>query len=63
VSTPTATDRPPLSAECTLGQRPGYKDVHRECRQTEDVPLPYATGILLVQHCGCACHGRRGDIS
>ncbi|GGW25677.1 hypothetical protein [Streptomyces xantholiticus] len=42
------TDPPPLSAECTLGQRPGYKDVHRQCRQTKDVPLPHSNGAVLL---------------
>lgn len=59
VSTATAADVT-LSAECTLGQQPGYKDVHRECRQTEDVSLPHSNGILLVARCGCACHRRGG---
>jgi hypothetical protein len=56
----TTTETAPLSAECTLGQRPGYRDVHRECRQTKDVPLPHAIGILLVRRCGCTCHRRGG---
>ncbi|AZQ39645.1 hypothetical protein EJ357_44605 [Streptomyces cyaneochromogenes] len=57
-----ATDRPPLSAECTLGQRPDYRDVHRMCNQTRDVPLPYSNGtVLLTRRCGCECHWRRGD--
>lgn len=30
-----------MSPECTLAHRPGYKDLHRECRQTADVPLPH----------------------
>ncbi|WP_369251238.1 hypothetical protein [Streptomyces sp. R41] len=55
-----ATDEVTLSAECTLARRPGYKDVHRECRQTKDVPLPHSNGILLVARCGCACHRRGG---
>ncbi|MFF0094176.1 hypothetical protein ACFYSF_30040 [Streptomyces canus] len=55
------TDPPPLSAECTLGQRPDYRDVHRECRQTKDVPLPHSNGaVLLVRRCGCTCHRRGG---
>lgn len=45
-----------LSAECTLGQKPGYQDVHAMCRQTKDVPLPHSTGILLVHRCRCTCH-------
>lgn len=52
----TVTDTPPLSAECTLAQRPAYRDLHGQCRRTEDVPLPHSHGILLMQRCGCACH-------
>lgn len=54
--TAPATDRPPLSAECTLAARPGYNDVHRLCQQTKDVPLPHGGGILLALRCGCPCH-------
>lgn len=54
MSAPTTADD--VSAECAVGQRPGYEDVHGWCRQTEDVPLPHATGILLVHRCRCACH-------
>lgn len=50
----TAADT--LSAECTLGRQPGYETVHAMCRQTKDVPLPHATGILLVERCRCICH-------
>jgi len=46
-----------LSAECALGSKPGYEDVHAWCRQTKDVPLPHSTGILLVHRCCCTCHG------
>jgi len=54
-------DEVTLSAECTLGQRRGYEDVHAECRQTEDVPLPHSNGsILLVHRCRCGCHSRGG---
>jgi hypothetical protein len=59
VSTPTATDLPPLSTECTLALRPDYRVLHRECRQTRDIPLPHSRGLLLVPLCGCTCHGRR----
>ncbi|MGW9382354.1 hypothetical protein ACWHAO_30775 [Streptomyces albidoflavus] len=45
-----------MSPECALAQRPGYKDLHRECRQTEDVSLPHGGGILLVRRCTCAHH-------
>ncbi|MET9382806.1 hypothetical protein ABZY09_17465 [Streptomyces sp. NPDC002928] len=62
MSAPTVTDDVTLSAECTLAQQPAYKDVHRGCHQTKDVPLPHSNGILLVRRCGCTCH-RRGDAS
>jgi hypothetical protein len=53
----TATARTTeLSAECALAQRPGYADLHAQCRQTEDVPLPHSTGVLLAVRCGCICH-------
>lgn len=45
-----------LSAECTLGRQPAYRNVHAQCRQTKDVPLPHSTGILLVRRCSCSCH-------
>jgi hypothetical protein len=51
---PTATDT--LSAECTVAKQKGYGDLHRECRQTEDVPLPHSARLLLAHCCGCACH-------
>lgn len=47
-----------LSAECALAKRPGYQGLHRECRQTRDVPLPHVRGILLVTRCRCICHRR-----
>lgn len=61
--TAPATEAAPLSAECMLARRPAYEDLHRECRQTKDVPLPHATGILLVRRCGCACHPWNGCAS
>lgn len=51
-----ATDTGALSAECTLASKPGYGDVHAMCRQTQDIPLPHSTGILLVHRCRCSCH-------
>ncbi|WP_173263389.1 hypothetical protein [Streptomyces pacificus] len=45
-----------MSAECALAQRPEYKDLHRQCRQTKDVPLPHSSGILLVRRCTCPHH-------
>jgi hypothetical protein len=44
------------SPECTLAARPGYQDLHIHCRQTRDLPLPFAVGILLQSRCGCSCH-------
>jgi hypothetical protein len=52
-----------LSAECRLAQRPDYRTLHRECRQTSDIPLPYSRGILLVRRCGCTCHQQAKDPS
>lgn len=52
----TTTEAPPPSAECTVAKRPGYEDLHSECRETQDVFLPGSTGILLRPHCGCDCH-------
>ncbi len=49
------------SAECALARRPAYEDLHTRCRQTRDVPLPYARGLLLVPRCGCPCHRPEGD--
>lgn len=63
MSAPTATGEVTLSTECTLAWRPGYQDLHRECRQTEDVPLPHSHTVLLVARCRCSCHGRRGVAS
>ena len=58
-----ATDTPPPSAECTVAQRPGYADLHRVCRQTEDVPLPHGSGLLLMRRCGRTCHARPGEVA
>ncbi|MEV5873692.1 hypothetical protein AB0L75_05545 [Streptomyces sp. NPDC052101] len=44
------------SAECGLGQRPEYQDLHADCRRTEDVPLPHGMGLLLMPRCTCPCH-------
>lgn len=51
-----------LSAECSLAQRRGYANLHGQCRQSRDVPLPHSNGIVLVSRCGCLCHrpGRGG---
>ena len=57
----TATvDLETLSAQCAVGQRSGYEDLHSACRQTRDVPLPHSTGILLVRRCTCECHFQSG---
>ncbi|MGW0330396.1 hypothetical protein ACWD0J_00735 [Streptomyces sp. NPDC003011] len=54
--TASATKTLPLSAECVLAGHPGYVELHHECRQTRDVPLPHANGIWLVSRCGCPHH-------
>jgi hypothetical protein len=61
--TASAAEAPPLSAECRLAQRPGYSELHGDCRQTKDVPLPHSRGILLQRRCGCVCHRRNGRVS
>jgi len=59
-----AVDTDTMSAECAVAQRPGYKDLHADCRQTKDVPLPGGGGILLVPRCTCTCHlFRKADAS
>ncbi|MYS10374.1 hypothetical protein GTW71_28950 [Streptomyces sp. SID6041] len=45
-----------MSPECRLAQVSGYEDMHRECRQTSDVPLPHGSGILLLRRCACSHH-------
>jgi hypothetical protein len=52
----TTVDTSTMSAECALAQQPGYKNLHRECRQTEDVPLPHGGRVLLVRRCTCTHH-------
>lgn len=47
-----------LSAECALAQQPGYEDLHAQCSQIRDVPLPHSSGIVLVPRCRCTCHVR-----
>ncbi|MFF4061509.1 hypothetical protein ACFYZ8_35180 [Streptomyces sp. NPDC001668] len=54
--TTACAETSPLSAECALAQKRGYEELHDECHQTKDVPLPGATGILLLSRCGCHCH-------
>ena len=51
-------DTAALSAECALARQPGYGDLHANCRQTEDIPLPHSNGVVLVPRCGCRCHLR-----
>ncbi|MGC9494817.1 hypothetical protein [Streptomyces sp. WG7] len=48
------------SAECALAQRPAYAVLHAQCRQTKDVPLPHAMGLLLMPRCCCPCHQSEG---
>jgi hypothetical protein len=61
--TAPAAEAPPLSTECTLAKRPEYEALHRDCRQTKDVPLPHSRGILLQRRCGCSCHRWNGRVS
>lgn len=51
------TQNASVPPECAVAARPGYEDLHAQCRQTEDVPLPYATGLLLVPRYTRLCHG------
>jgi hypothetical protein len=57
----TAATETNLSPECTLARRPGYEKVHGWCRRTEDIPLPYSNGIVLVARCCCACHQQQPE--
>lgn len=46
-----------LSAECTVGKRPEYADMHDRCRQLDDIPVHHSTPRILLQlRCRCACH-------
>ncbi|MEU8697892.1 hypothetical protein AB0C61_09425 [Streptomyces sp. NPDC048680] len=54
--TTPATETLPLSAECALAAQPDCTELHRDCSQTEDIPLPHASGIWLVRRCGCPHH-------
>lgn len=45
-----------MSVECALAQQPDYNDLHHQCRQTEDIPLPHSSGLLLVRRCTCSHH-------
>ncbi|MER6274320.1 hypothetical protein ACFY0B_43675 [Streptomyces sp. NPDC001797] len=56
--TAVGTEAEDLSAECALAARPGYSDLHAQCHQTRDIPLPHYAGILLAARCGCSCHRR-----
>lgn len=58
--TAPAVDTETMSAECAVAQRPGYADLHADCRQTKDVPLPHGGGLLLVRRCTCTCHRPQG---
>ncbi|MER7927044.1 hypothetical protein ABTY96_28460 [Streptomyces sp. NPDC096057] len=64
MSAPTTADDSTLSAECIVGQKDGYNDLHGACTQTEDIPLPHGGGLLLQRRCGCTCHRyRAADVS
>lgn len=50
-------DTTTMSAECALAARgAGYESLHVACRQTQDIPLPYSRGVLLMRRCTCLCH-------
>ncbi|MGW3652222.1 hypothetical protein [Streptomyces sp. NPDC000878] len=59
----TLDDTSRMSAECAVALRPEYKTMHADCRQTEDIPLPHSTGILLRPRCRCVCHRPIADAS
>ncbi|NUP24488.1 MAG: hypothetical protein HOZ81_52240 [Streptomyces sp.] len=61
MSAPTTGEERTLSAECTLATKPGYEDLHHQCRQITDVPLPHSNGLLLIRRCGYGCHRSGGD--
>lgn len=52
---PTTADQD-LSAECELGERPGYENLHGTCTQLADVRMPGNPDIILVRRCDCSCH-------
>lgn len=47
---------PERSSECAIAARPGYQDLHAECRQIIDAPLPFTIGVLPQHRCGCPRH-------
>lgn len=53
---PPDTDPSTLSPECAVAREHGPEELHGQCRQTEDIPLPHSTGIVLVARCRCGCH-------
>ncbi|MEV6540157.1 hypothetical protein [Streptomyces sp. NPDC051665] len=44
------------SAERAVAALDGYRELHHECRQTKDIPLPHGAGLVLVRRCTCPCH-------
>lgn len=56
-------DTSALSAECAVAAKEGYEDLHDDCRQTSDIPLPHGGGILLQRRCDCFCHPWAGGAS
>lgn len=44
------------SAECAVAALDGYQELHHECRQTKDIPLPHGAYLVLVRRCTCPCH-------
>lgn len=51
-----------MSPECAVGTKRGYGYLHDQCRQTEDIPLPGASGILLQARCKCIHHRYTGRV-
>ncbi|MGW0837366.1 hypothetical protein [Streptomyces prunicolor] len=56
MSTSATDDLSTRSAECTLAAQAGYQNLHQDCRQTTDIPLPHGGGIVLIARCTCPCH-------
>ena len=52
-----AIDAPSMrSAECAVAALDRYQELHQECRQTKDIPLPHGADLVLVRRCTCPCH-------
>lgn len=51
-----AAEATALSEHCELAGRPGYEDLHHDCRRDADYTLPGSPGIVVTPRCGCGCH-------